>query len=114
MAALFVYYILFSLMAFFFIFVATAVKRDLKISKLKVKLNTKKFWIKHYKNQLKDLEELCQSQKMEIATLNDSVNALEDEKVELETELYGEEEEEEDEEEAAYLPETVEAKGYKN
>lgn len=114
MAALFVYYIIFSVFTCFFVYFIAITKRDLKIANLKTKLNTKKFWIKHYKNQLKDLEELCQSQKMEIATLNDSVNALEDEKVELETELYGEEEEEEDEEEAAYLHETIEAKGYKN
>lgn len=114
MAALFLYYILFSIIACYMLVSTAQVKRDFEIARLKAKLDLKKFWIKHYKDEIKNLEELSLDQKAEIATLNDTVNALEDAALVIDDEEYEDDDDEEEEEDERYKAVTVDAKGYKN
>ncbi len=59
------------------------IKRDLKIARLKAKLGTSKFWIKHQKEIIRDLEALIVDQKNEIQNLNNTIDALEEGVIEM-------------------------------
>ncbi len=59
------------------------IRRDLKIARLKAKLSTNKFWLKHQKEIIRDLESLILDQKNEIKSLNNTIDAFEEGVIEM-------------------------------